>query len=242
MNIHPFLSPNFERRIPGDPIDLIVVHSSVGTFDSSLNWLRNPASKVSSHYLVRDDGYIVRLVPEELMAYHAGVSFWQGRSYLNRYSIGIEIANRNGMKGFNGFDQYESEQLGGVAELIADICQRRRISPNRITIPSHQDIAPGRKFDPVGLDMDLLRGMVAPQFGGDYRKDVYFVVPQAARVRQGPGTDFAVAGVLTRGDRVIIDGFTKGERVSGSDQWAHMSVENQPWRDLGFIHSRLLRH
>lgn len=144
------------------------------------------------------------------------------------------------MKGFSGFDQYEPAQLQGVAWLIADICQRRRISPNRITIASHRDIAPGRKFDPIGLDMDVLRAMVAPLFGGDYPDDKYFVVPSAARVRTGPGTNFPIVTTFPRGAVLEIDKFVVGERISGSDQWAHLSP-NSPHRNLGFIHSSLVR-
>ena len=68
----------------------------------------------------------------------------------------------------------------------------------------------------------------------------YFVVPNVANVRRGPGTDFAVTGQLRRSAKVSVDGFTKGEKLYGTDQWAHLSAENAS-RDVGFVHSRLLR-
>ncbi|WP_431272583.1 N-acetylmuramoyl-L-alanine amidase [Dankookia sp. P2] len=36
--------------------------------------LRDPAARVSSHYVVEEDGAVFRLVPEERRAWHAGVS------------------------------------------------------------------------------------------------------------------------------------------------------------------------
>src|ERR1700712_1366479 len=114
-----FLSPNHSQR--SDPIDLVVMHSSVSTFQSALDWLRNPASRVSSHYLVSPAGEVIRLVEEAEMAWHAGVSFWRGRSNLNRWSIGIELANRTGAKGFVGIDQYPAVQLQAAVELVQDI-------------------------------------------------------------------------------------------------------------------------
>jgi hypothetical protein len=81
-----------------------------------------------------------------------------------------------------------------------------------------------------------VRGMAArPR-----RDTTYFVVPSVVNVWQGPGTGFAVAGQLQRGTKVLVDSFSTGEKLLGSDQWAHLSVENA-CRDLGFIHSRLLR-
>lgn len=229
-------SPNRAPR--HDPIDLIIVHSSVGSFGSSLGWLTNPASGVSSHYLVSPAGDIAFIVPEEDIAWHAGVSFWQGRSNLNRYSIGIELANRGGMKGIPA-EPYPAVQLQTAAALIADICRRRTINPDRNHIVSHADVAPGRKHDPIALDMNTLRALVAPQYDHPLQ-DVWYIVPSRVNVRQGPSTSFPIAGQLSRGTALRIDAFVKGEKLSGSDQWAHLSVDN-PCRDLGFVHSRLLR-
>ena len=49
--------------------------------------------KVSSHYVVDEDGADSRLVPEERRALHAGISYWRGATELNGRSIGIEIVN-----------------------------------------------------------------------------------------------------------------------------------------------------
>src|SRR5262245_14133452 len=115
-------SPNRSPRVPGDPIDLVVLHASVGSFRSSLDWLRNPKSGVSSHYLISKTGDIAQLVDESEQAWHAGVSFWRGRTNLNRYSVGIEIENLTGMVGFKGQDPYPQTQIEAVSWLVQYIC------------------------------------------------------------------------------------------------------------------------
>ena len=59
----------------------------------AIDRLRDPTARVSSHYVVDEDGAVLCLVPEARRAFHAGVSFWRGHSELNGRSIGIEIVN-----------------------------------------------------------------------------------------------------------------------------------------------------
>src|SRR5215468_4570213 len=85
-------SPNFDTRTA--PSDMLVLHyTGMRTGEEALARLRDAEAKVSSHYLVEEDGRIFRLVPEERRAWHAGVSFWKGEEGLNHASIGIEIVN-----------------------------------------------------------------------------------------------------------------------------------------------------
>eukprot|EP01035_Chromulina_nebulosa_P035893 gene35893-48275_t len=84
-------SPNFDARtkVP----DMIVLHyTGMQTGEAALARLCDPEARVSSHYLVEEDGRVFRLVAEERRAWHAGVSFWKGEEGVNHASIGIEIA------------------------------------------------------------------------------------------------------------------------------------------------------
>ncbi|MBV8493834.1 MAG: N-acetylmuramoyl-L-alanine amidase, partial [Alphaproteobacteria bacterium] len=108
--------------------------------------LCDPEAKVSAHYVVDEDGAIWRLVPEELRAFHAGVSCWQGEQNLNHCSIGIEIVNPGHEWGYRLFPE---PQMAAVEALCRDILARRRIPPYRIV--GHSDIAPDRKSDPGEL-------------------------------------------------------------------------------------------
>ena len=69
--------------------------------------LCDPAAKVSSHYLVEEDGSILQMVPEVRRAWHAGKSSWEGVSDINSRSIGIEIANPGHSFGYPDFPEVQ---------------------------------------------------------------------------------------------------------------------------------------
>src|SRR5215831_6261203 len=84
-------SPNVEARKDGRMPDMILLHyTGMQTGEAALERLCSPESKVSAHYVVFEDGRIVQCVPEEMRAWHAGVSFWAGEADINSCSIGIE--------------------------------------------------------------------------------------------------------------------------------------------------------
>ncbi|MBV9586220.1 MAG: N-acetylmuramoyl-L-alanine amidase [Alphaproteobacteria bacterium] len=143
-------SPNHGSR--GEPphiraIDMLVLHyTGMKSAAEAIERLCDPEAKVSAHYVVDEDGAIWRLVPEELRAFHAGVSCWQGEQNLNHCSIGIEIVNPGHEWGYRLFPE---PQMAAVEALCRDILARRRIPPYRIV--GHSDIAPDRKSDPGEL-------------------------------------------------------------------------------------------
>lgn len=146
MNIIERPSPNFDSR-GGQKIDMLVLHyTGMPTADAALARLTDAASRVSSHYLVTEDGGIYRLVPESERAWHAGVSYWRGRTNINHRSIGIEIANPGHEFGYAPFPPL---QMQAVAALCRDILARHAM-PQR-NIVAHSDIAPVRKEDPGEL-------------------------------------------------------------------------------------------
>src|SRR3954449_3422315 len=116
MNLIEAPSPNFDGRTA--PPDMIVLHyTGMQTGEAALARLRDPESKVSSHYLVEEDGRVFRLVPEERRAWHAGVSYWQGDKDCNGVSIGIEIVNPGHEYGYRPFPE---AQIDAVIALIGD--------------------------------------------------------------------------------------------------------------------------
>jgi N-acetylmuramoyl-L-alanine amidase len=134
-------SPNVGPRTL--PIDMIVLHYTEQTGPDALDRLRDPIYKVSSHYLVYEDGRVDQLVPEALRAQHAGVSLWEGVSDNNSRSIGIEIVNL-GHSG--GLPDFPDAQIEAVIALCHDILARHPIRADRVV--AHSDIAPARKIDP----------------------------------------------------------------------------------------------
>ena len=141
----PAPSPNFDERT--GPPDMIVLHyTGMQTGESALARLRSPDSKVSSHYLVEEDGRVFVLVAEERRAWHAGRSFWKGVENCNGVSIGVEIVNPGHEFGYRAFPE---AQITSVIALLADIRTRWEIEDSRII--GHSDVAPARKQDPGEL-------------------------------------------------------------------------------------------
>jgi len=87
-------SPNHgERRGYSRPNCLILHYTGMPTGAAALKTLTDPASEVSAHYLIWEDGVIDQLVAENDRAWHAGKAWWKGESDLNSASIGVEIVN-----------------------------------------------------------------------------------------------------------------------------------------------------
>jgi N-acetylmuramoyl-L-alanine amidase len=138
-------SPNHDAR--EGPISMIVLHyTGMADAASAIERLRDPAARVSCHYLVEEDGRVLRMVPEERRAWHAGVSYWRGHTGLNDCSVGIEIVNPGHEWGYRPFPD---AQIDALIPLVSDIKQRHAIT--RGNVVGHSDIAPVRKRDPGEL-------------------------------------------------------------------------------------------
>jgi len=138
-------SPNFDARTA--PPDILVLHyTGMETGEGALARLRDPEARVSSHYLVEEDGRVFRMVPEERRAWHAGRSFWRGQRDVNAASIGVEIVNPGHEFGYRPFPE---AQMAAVTALVADIRTRWTIEDRNIV--GHSDVAPDRKIDPGEL-------------------------------------------------------------------------------------------
>jgi N-acetylmuramoyl-L-alanine amidase len=137
-----------ERRGFARPDCIILHYTGMPTGAEALDWLRNPGSELSCHYLVWEDGRIAQLVAEDRRAWHAGRSLWKGESDLNSASIGIEIVNpgHGGLSGLDPPPPFPARQIDGVIALLRDIGARHKIPAERIL--AHSDIAPVRKRDP----------------------------------------------------------------------------------------------
>ena len=178
-------SENFNER--KDDINILVIHHTSANFEDSLRILTKPSSNsVSSHYLVPDpsdasytenDLRIYRLVPEPKRAWHAGRSYWAGKTSLNDSSVAIEVVNQtycvkadlppvndaesglgmqNGtvkhvtvqpVKRFCFYPDFPETQFAVLVDLI-DAILSRNPQITATNIVGHSDIAPDRKIDP----------------------------------------------------------------------------------------------
>lgn len=138
-------SPNFDDRAL--PVTMLVLHyTGMPDAASAIQWLANPTSKVSAHYVVTEDGQIVRMVSEAKRAWHAGRSYWRGINDVNSASIGIEIVNPGHEWGYRPFP---IPQIEALIPLVHDILNRHHIT--RGNVVGHSDVAPARKQDPGEL-------------------------------------------------------------------------------------------
>lgn len=148
-------SPNFGKRPPNTPIDMVVLHNislppqQYGSgcvqrfFCNQLDHNAHPyfdtirGVKVSAHFFVERTGRLWQFVSCNDRAWHAGVSHWQGRDDCNDFSIGIEL---------EGCDTqpFTHSQYDTLDALLPAIAQQY---PVREWL-GHSDIAPQRKTDP----------------------------------------------------------------------------------------------
>ncbi len=138
-------SPNFDARDSG--ISMVVLHyTGMRDAQSAIQRLRDPEARVSAHYLIAEDGQILRLVDEENRAWHAGQSYWRGVHGVNGCSVGIEIVNPGHEFGYRPFTE---EQMEALIPLLAGIVERHAVPPANVV--GHSDVAPARKQDPGEL-------------------------------------------------------------------------------------------
>jgi N-acetylmuramoyl-L-alanine amidase len=177
---HP--SPNHSPRKAGVRVDTVLLHHTA-SLDSwpSVEWLSNPKSGVSAHYVITNGGSVYRLVPEEMKAWHAGKGRlpWETcpEYDFNHRSIGIEVVNPG-----DGKTPFTEAQYTALAWLVPDILGRinhhyvlcsegpgKRWSVAQSPmgqwayILGHRDVAPGRKTDPAdNFDWARIREALAP--------------------------------------------------------------------------------
>lgn len=138
-------SPNFDERTL--PVSMLVLHyTGMQDAASAIQRLADPVAKVSAHYVIAEDGQIVRMVDEGKRAWHAGKSYWRGVTDVNSASVGIEIVNPGHEWGYRPFPE---PQIAALIPLVQQIVLRHRIT--RGNIVGHSDIAPNRKEDPGEL-------------------------------------------------------------------------------------------
>ncbi|MCM1324079.1 MAG: N-acetylmuramoyl-L-alanine amidase [Acetobacter sp.] len=128
-----------ERR--KDYIDTLVIHAAAQhTVSDLVGVLAN--RELSAHYVIGVDGDVVRLVPDEYRAWHAGAGEWNGeRQDINSNSIGIELCN-----GLFGEMAYAPKQIEALTELCLHLIDKYDFQSTQII--GHSDMAPTRKIDP----------------------------------------------------------------------------------------------
>lgn len=220
----------------------------------------------SAHCVVDRDGSTWQIVPFNLKARHAGTSHWKGLRSLNQYSVGIEIANYGwlnqqgdgrysrqgqtpvfkpqdviigampGSSDIRGWEPYPEAQLLAVEELVSTLLDKY---PGITEVLGHQEISPGRKFDPgPAFPMQRFRNLLDNRgFGAMERTSAAAEPPQDRlttnanlNIREGAGTRFEKLpeSPLPFGTELIL--------LDTSGVWDFVQVADKP-AIKGWVHS-----
>ena len=133
---------------------LIFHYTGMKKESEAIDRLTDIQSEVSSHYLIKNNGNIIILVPDLYIAWHAGKSSWKNYKSLNQNSIGIEISNPGHEFGYKKFSK---KQISSLLQLSKFLSKKYKISSKNIL--GHSDIAPERK-------KDLAKLVTKAMFGG----------------------------------------------------------------------------
>jgi N-acetyl-anhydromuramyl-L-alanine amidase AmpD len=126
----PADSGNYRAVSGTRTINRVVIHITDGgsKINGTIGWFKSPAAKVSSHYVVGQDGEVVQMVKHNDVAWHA--------SSANGDSIGIEhVANTKGLKP-------TPVQYCASAALANWLCNQFNIPLDRTHVLGHSEADP----------------------------------------------------------------------------------------------------
>lgn len=234
-------SPNFGERRGVSAPDIVVLHyTGMASGQGAEDWLADPRSEVSSHYLVHEDGRVVQMVREADRAWHAGVSSWKGAEDINSRSIGIEIVNPGHALGYADFPEV---QIAAIVALCRDVAVRHAVAPERVL--AHSDVAPGRKIDPgekfpwAALHTAGIGHLVAPApiGGGRFMAEGESGQPvealQAMLAMYGYGLE--ITGIFDARTKAVVEAFQRHFRPALVDGIADRSTVETLHRLLGAL-------
>jgi len=138
-------SPNFDpiKRISRRIKFIIFHYTGMKSELGAIERLTNIQSEVSCHYLIKNKGEIIKIVPDLYIAWHAGKSSWGSFKSLNKNSIGIEITNPGHEFGYKKFSK---KQISALIKLTKFLIKKYKINSKNVL--GHSEIAPERKKDP----------------------------------------------------------------------------------------------
>lgn len=265
--IQRILSPYTGGKFAKTPA-VTVMHFTYGaSAESSADWFRNPDNKQksSAHIVIGRDGRIIQCVDFDTAANHAGRSFWRGRSGLNSWSFGIELANWGYLKRSagswvswtdraipnpimaihkNGNPDNSVEPIGWEPypaiqlEVAANVVRvlAERYGPQEII--GHDDISVGRKWDPgPAFDMRHFRQLASEDFSDSDPSLLKVHTPgDSLNLRQGPGIEYAIDQELDHGTLI--------EPIEFRGLWALVNVLDAKFHSIrtGWVNTRHTVH
>lgn len=262
--VEQIISRNSGGKFASPPRIAVIHFTAGGSARSSAEWFRHPQNTASSaHVVIERDGTVIQCVNFEKVAWHAGRSGWHGLVGLNRYSIGIELANwgylRSAGAGWvtstgkpiaepfigahrNGNPDGSTRPIGWEPYPDEQFEAARRLAAVLAEtygvdeIVGHDDIAPARKSDPgPAFNMARFRALVLDERRDNGDNLAVVASANGLNLRSGPGTDFAAIVQLKDKARLQLLG------VAGS--WLQVTALDEQGRpnQTGWVHSHYVR-
>ena len=97
---------NYTDGRSGNLCNLIVIHTTEGSYSSAVNWFNNPNSNVSAHYVIDQDGSATQMVDSWDTA-------WT-QTYTNKRAIGFEMAGYSNDPNTWVYCKHESQYVAGA--------------------------------------------------------------------------------------------------------------------------------
>jgi N-acetyl-anhydromuramyl-L-alanine amidase AmpD len=136
----------------------VVLHHSGGSYAGGVAWIKNPASRVSYHVLVAQDGRRTVFANPEQRTWHAGRSEWRGRGDLNSWSVGAAFA------GDTNKEPLTDDAMMSMAEYLVPIMRQYKLTLADVT--DHRTVSPGRKDDLKASELTRFRTYLAAALAG----------------------------------------------------------------------------
>lgn len=204
--LNNYRSPKNRQRPSRKMTKFIILHTTEGAARGALDKL---SANGECHYVVNSDGKVYAIIDRKRVAYHAGLSMWEGQTGLDSVSVGIEVVGYHNKKPSDA-------QTSSLRLLISELQGVYNIPDERVLTHSmiaygnpnrwHKKRHRGRKRCAMALASPQIRAAL-----GLYKKPLYDPDVKAGRLvdadpelskilyQKGP-----VATVQQKGDPFVI--------------------------------------
>jgi N-acetyl-anhydromuramyl-L-alanine amidase AmpD len=131
----------------------IVLHHTAGSYAGSVAWCMDPASRVSYHAIVAQDGRRTVLADPDERTWHAGVSSWRGKRDVNSWAIGAAF------EGDTNKRELGEAEMASMAEYLLPLIKKYGLTLNNVT--DHRTVSPGRKDDLAASELARFKGYLS---------------------------------------------------------------------------------
>lgn len=122
-----YRSPRNPERSVRKSTSLIVLHTTEAPAKGSLNKL---SARGECHFCITEEGKIYRIIDKNREAFHAGLSMWNGKEDVDKFSIGIEcVGYHNKLMG--------NAQLNAIRDLVKLLKAEYKIADDHVVCHSH---------------------------------------------------------------------------------------------------------